>query len=78
MVKHTQAISRQIADELFEYVWPFCGVCAERFKVAHSEKKVLLLYSSVIFTIETWSIFEKSKKHLRSPEYASEHNLNWA
>ena len=25
MVKHTQTISRQIADELFECVWPFCG-----------------------------------------------------
>ena len=26
MVKHTQTIRRQIADELFECVWPFCGV----------------------------------------------------
>ena len=26
MVKHTQTISRQIADELFECVWPFCGI----------------------------------------------------
>ena len=25
-VKHTQTIRRQITDELFEYVWPFCGV----------------------------------------------------
>ena len=25
-VKHTQAIRRQIVDELFECVWPFCGV----------------------------------------------------
>ena len=24
MVKHTQTIHRQIADELFERVWPFC------------------------------------------------------
>ena len=23
MAKHTQTIRRQIADELFEYVWPF-------------------------------------------------------
>ena len=24
MVKRTQTIRRKIADELFEYVWPFC------------------------------------------------------
>ena len=24
MAKHTQTIRRQIADELFECVWPFC------------------------------------------------------
>ena len=28
MFKHTQKIRRQIADELFECVWPFCGVGA--------------------------------------------------
>ena len=28
MVKHTQAIRRQFAEELFEFVWRFCGVCA--------------------------------------------------
>ena len=28
MVKHTQTISRQTGDELFECVWPFCGVSA--------------------------------------------------
>ena len=28
MVKHTQTIRRQIDDELFECVWPFCGVAA--------------------------------------------------
>ena len=26
MVKNIQAIRRQIADELFECVWPFCGI----------------------------------------------------
>ena len=25
MVKHTQTIRRQFADELFECVWPFVG-----------------------------------------------------
>ena len=27
-VKHTQTICRQFADELFECVWPFCGIGA--------------------------------------------------
>ena len=26
MVKHTQTIRRQFADELFECAWPFCGI----------------------------------------------------
>ena len=30
MVKHTQTIRRQIANELFECVWPFCEIGAER------------------------------------------------
>ena len=32
MDKHTQTIRRQIADELFECVWPFCEIGAERVK----------------------------------------------
>ena len=28
MVKHTQTIGREIANELFECVWPFLGVGA--------------------------------------------------
>ena len=28
MVRHTQTIRRQIAKELFDYVWPFCVVDA--------------------------------------------------
>ena len=32
MVKHTQTILRQIADELCEYAWPFCGAGALRVK----------------------------------------------
>ena len=28
MVEHTQPIRRQIADELFEFVWPFYGIGA--------------------------------------------------
>ena len=30
MIKHTQTIRRQIADELFENFWPVCGVGAYR------------------------------------------------
>ena len=30
MVKHTLTIHRQIAYELFECVWPFCGIDAKR------------------------------------------------
>ena len=26
MVKHIQTIRQQIADELFECVWPFCAI----------------------------------------------------
>ena len=28
LVKHTQTIGREIADELFECVWPLCGIGA--------------------------------------------------
>ena len=32
MIKHTQTISRQFAVELFECVWPFSEIGAERVK----------------------------------------------
>ena len=32
MVKRTQTICRQFADELFECIWPFCGIGAQRVK----------------------------------------------
>ena len=32
MVKHTKTIRRHIADELFECVWPFCGIGASMVK----------------------------------------------
>ena len=32
MVKHPKTIRWQIADELFECVWPFCGIGALRVK----------------------------------------------
>ena len=33
MVKHTQTIRRQIADDLFECVWPFYGIGAKRVNI---------------------------------------------
>ena len=36
MVKHTQKIRRQTAEELLECVWPFCGVGAQRFENANN------------------------------------------
>ena len=30
MVKQIQTIRRQIADKLFQFVWPFCELGAER------------------------------------------------
>ena len=32
MVKHSQTIGRQITDELFECVWPFCKLALKRLK----------------------------------------------
>ena len=32
MAKHTQTIPRQFANELFECVWPFCGIGAWKVK----------------------------------------------
>ena len=34
MVKRTQTISRQFADELFEYVFPFCGIGSLMVKIS--------------------------------------------
>ena len=33
MVKHTQTIRGQIADKLFECVWPYCGVDVQMVKI---------------------------------------------
>ena len=37
MVKHTQTIRRQIPYELFECVWPFCGVVLKGLSEAYSQ-----------------------------------------
>ena len=38
MVKHTKTIRRQITNELFECVWPFCGVDTSRVKGIFEKK----------------------------------------
>ena len=43
MVKHTQTIRRQIADELFECVWPLYGIGAGRVKQFQMLLTVVLL-----------------------------------
>ena len=42
MVKHTQTIRQQIADELFEYFWPFCEIGAKRLKEKIKDANTLL------------------------------------
>ena len=44
MVKHTQTIRRQIANELFECVWSFCGIGAYRVKIDKVAKKMKILF----------------------------------
>ena len=39
MFKQTQKILPEIADELFECVWPFCGVGALRVKISKISTK---------------------------------------
>ena len=39
MVKHTQTIRRQTADELFERVWSFCEIGAKRVKAVNYFRK---------------------------------------
>ena len=53
MVKHTQTIRQQFADELFECVWPFCEIAAQRVKT------LWLLFPNddayMKFVIDWWS-----------------------
>ena len=46
MVKHTQKIRQQIADELFECVWPFCEIGAERANIEHALSRVFNVIDS--------------------------------
>ena len=51
MFKHIQTIRRQIADELFGFVWLFCGIGAERVKTHSITKSIELFYSGVVVVV---------------------------
>ena len=41
MVKHTQTIRRQFADELFERIWLFYGIGAQRVSISEKCEHLL-------------------------------------
>ena len=47
MVKHTHTIRQQFADKLFECVWPFCGIGAERVNKWNNLRSNVLKITSV-------------------------------
>ena len=53
MVKHIQTIRRQFNNELFEYVWPFCGVGTnyKLYKNKHHEENNKTLKQHYIFHV---------------------------
>ena len=71
MVKHTQTIRRQIADELFECVWPFCEIGTKTvnkkldfyFPIILGLTKVQPAFTCSKLTKET---LEKGKKYVQS------------
>ena len=58
MVKHTQTIRRQFADELFECVWPFCGTGAQRVKLC----LIIVIAISLVFNDLSSSVEELLEK----------------
>ena len=55
MVKHTEAIRRQFAEELVECVWPFCGIGAERVKMNYKTRNVFKIENGSLYWIEGFS-----------------------
>ena len=56
MVKHTQTIRRQIADESFECVWPFCEIGAKRDKdITDSVFKPLISHNNENNRLIRWT-----------------------
>ena len=73
MVKPNQTICRRKADELFECVWPFCGIVAWRVKDRKDWGKcvkanlfsiIFLFYYGPLFSKSLY-MFEKILKHLK-------------
>ena len=52
VVKHAQTICRQITDEFFEFVWPFCWVGTLRVKDRLPKKSIL---SASMEGLKNWS-----------------------
>ena len=48
MVEHTQTICRQFADELFQCIWPFCGIGAQKIN-DKAQCHIAVLSSCVCF-----------------------------
>ena len=42
MVQHTQTIHQQFGDELFECIWPFCGIGAQRVKYEKLKEALII------------------------------------
>ena len=61
MVKHTQTIRRQIADELFESVSPFCEIPAKRVKAINFHKTPRKKFLQIIFA-HPLSLYSCTKK----------------
>ena len=66
MVKHTQTIRRQIVDELFECVRPFCEVAPKGFNLLDLEKFIsseplILEYFSLTFNPQRPNLVQGEK-----------------
>ena len=67
MVKHTQAIYRQIADELFECVWPLCEIGATRveyipaFELAWRKNWIIFCVALKLLDYYLWYSWKKYK-----------------
>ena len=64
MDKHTQTIRRQIFDELFDCVWPFCEIGAKRvnlpfltIRIGNFDGKYIINPFGAVFRIENIRLF---------------------
>ena len=63
MVKHTQKIRRQIANELFECVWPFCEIGAKRVQNLYNYR--FRSFSAIVITFYYHTVQFSSRKMLK-------------